>query len=77
MDLARAQPRAGVVPADGNTHMWILGDSGTETEEFMGRPSHRGEARAVMAVYVAADLSAERGEPVVLPRNDPGAIAAQ
>jgi scyllo-inositol 2-dehydrogenase (NAD+) len=36
-----------------------------------------GEARLVMDVYVAADLSAERGEPVMLPRNDPGAIAAQ
>lgn len=29
-----------------------------------------GEARLVMDVYNAADLSAERGEPVLLPRND-------
>ncbi len=36
-----------------------------------------GEARLVMDVYTAADLSAERGEPVLLPRNDTGAIAAQ
>jgi len=27
------------------------------------------EARAVMDVYLAADISAERGEPVTLPRN--------
>lgn len=27
------------------------------------------EARSVMDVYIAADLSAERGEPVTLPRN--------
>ena len=33
----------------------------------MVKPS---EAREVMDVYTAADLSAERGEPVMLPRND-------
>ncbi len=32
------------------------------------------EALLVMDVYNAADLSAERGEPVTLPRNDPGAV---
>ncbi len=36
-----------------------------------------GEARLVMDVYVAADLSVERNEPVNLPRNDTSAIAAQ
>ena len=30
----------------------------------------REEALTVMSVYTAADLSVERGEPVVLPRND-------
>ena len=29
------------------------------------------EARPVMDVYTATDLSVERGEPVTLPRNDP------
>jgi scyllo-inositol 2-dehydrogenase (NAD+) len=29
------------------------------------------QARAVMAVYIAADLSSERNEPVTLPLNDP------
>ncbi len=33
----------------------------------------RDEAILVMDVYNAADLSAERGEPVTLPRNDPTA----
>jgi hypothetical protein len=27
------------------------------------------EARAIMDIYLAADLSVERGEPVALPRN--------
>ncbi len=36
-----------------------------------------GEARLVMDVYTAADLSVERGEPILLPRNDTSAIAAQ
>ncbi len=36
----------------------------------------RDEAILVMDVYNAADLSAERGEPVMLPRNDPGAAGA-
>jgi len=31
------------------------------------------EARLVMEVCAAADLSVERGEPVSLPRNDPSA----
>jgi hypothetical protein len=29
------------------------------------------EARTVMDVYLAADLSAERNEPISLPRNAP------
>ena len=27
------------------------------------------EAKTVMELYIAADLSAERGEPITLPRN--------
>jgi hypothetical protein len=27
------------------------------------------EARLIMDIYIAADLSVERGEPVALPRN--------
>jgi len=36
----------------------------------------RDEAILVMDVYNAADLSAERGEPVTLPRNDPSPVKA-
>ena len=28
------------------------------------------EAKIVMELYIAADLSAEKGEPVLLPRNN-------
>ena len=28
----RTAPASGAVPADGNTHIWLLGDSGTATE---------------------------------------------
>jgi predicted dehydrogenase len=60
------------------------GPMATETQQFIEAVAldrevlvKPGEARLVMDVYVAADLSAERGEPVMLPRNDPGEIAAQ
>ena len=59
----RTAPRAGEVPADGNTHIWILGDSGTETEEFMGRASHRGEARAVMEGFLEYNREQAGDEP--------------
>ena len=62
----RTAPRAGQVPADGNTHIWILGDSGTETEEFMGRASHRGEARAVMEGYLKYSREQAGDEPLDL-----------
>ena len=62
----RTAPRAGQVPADGNTHIWILGDSGTETEEFMGRASHRGEASAVMEGYLEYSREQAGDEPLDL-----------
>ena len=35
------------------------------------------QARKVMEVYIAADLSAERNEPVLLPLNaDPASVSA-
>jgi len=62
----RTAPRAGEMPADGNTHVWILGDSGTETEAFMGRASHRGEARAVMEGFLAYNREQAGDEPLDL-----------
>lgn len=53
------------------------GPMATETNYFIdcvarGKPVmvKPAEARQVMEVYVAADISAERNEPVTLPRND-------
>ncbi len=53
------------------------GPMATETNYFIdcctrGKPVmvKIGEARQVMEVYIAADISAERNEPVTLPRND-------
>ncbi len=40
----------------------------THDTPVMVKPS---EARLVMYVYTAADISDELGEPVTLPRNDP------
>jgi hypothetical protein len=44
----RTAPRSGEVPEDGNTHIWLLGDSGTATEQSGGQFSHAGEAVEVM-----------------------------
>ena len=55
-------------PMAGETAHFI--DAVVHDRPVMVKPA---EARLVMDVYVAADLSAERGEPVLLPRNDPGA----
>lgn len=44
----RTAPKAGQLPADGNTHIWLLGDSGTATETQGGRYTHPGEALEVL-----------------------------
>lgn len=62
----RTAPRPGAVSADGNAHIWILGDSGTETETFMGRATHRGEARAVMEGFLTYNRAQAQDEPVDL-----------
>jgi len=48
-------PETGSVPADGNTRIWIIGDSGTASERNLqtGEPMHPGEAAAVYAGYRA------------------------
>jgi 3',5'-cyclic AMP phosphodiesterase CpdA len=53
-------PAPGNVPADGNTHILILGDSGTATED-----GHEGEAAQVLAGYEAYS-AANGGEAVDL-----------
>jgi hypothetical protein len=49
-------PTTGQVPEDGNTRIWLIGDSGTGGDD--GRASHEGEAMAVLAgmkSYIASD----------------------
>jgi predicted dehydrogenase len=52
-------------PMANETHYFI--DCCTRGKPLMVKAS---EARQVMDVYMAADLSAERNEPIALPRND-------
>jgi len=55
----RTAPESGQLPQDGNTRVWLIGDSGTGSDD---EPAHAGEAAAVLAgmeTFVAKD-----GEPV-------------
>ncbi len=56
----RTPPDANRPPRDGNTHIWIIGDSGTRTEE-----GHEGEAARVLAGFQAYNR-AGGAEPVDL-----------
>ena len=54
-------------PADNNTHIWIVGDSGTVTEKKYGtgQPSHPGEAKAVMDGFLRYNEAGDK-EPLDL-----------
>lgn len=52
-------------PMANETHYFI--DCVARGKPVLVKPA---EARAIIEVYIAADLSAERNEPVTLPRND-------
>jgi hypothetical protein len=59
-------PNSNKAPQDGNTHIWIVGDSGTATEvSSSGVPTHAGEAAAVRDGFAAYN-AAHGGEPVDL-----------
>jgi hypothetical protein len=60
----RTAPALGGVPADGNTHIWLLGDSGTATENQGGSYSHAGEAVDVMNGFLAYNKSQAGNEPL-------------
>lgn len=62
----RTAPPPGELPADGNTHIWLLGDSGTETEEFQGHYSHLGEALEVKQGFLKYNQKQADNEPVDL-----------
>ena len=64
--MFRTAPMPGAVPEDGNTHIWLLGDSGTETENFAGRYSHKGEAIDVMNGFLKYNASQAASEPLDL-----------
>jgi hypothetical protein len=52
----RTFPVPGELPADGNTRIWLIGDSGTGGDDE--RPSHEGEAAAVrdgMTTFIEKD----------------------
>lgn len=62
----RTAPPAGQVPADGNTHIWIIGDSGTESLEYpAGEFPLLGKARSVMEGFLSYNASANN-EPLDL-----------
>jgi hypothetical protein len=45
----RTAPPTGSPPKDGNVHVWIIGDSGTATEQYpLGNYTHPGEAKMVL-----------------------------
>jgi hypothetical protein len=62
----RTAPRPGKTPADGNTHIWLLGDSGTATEQFRGHFTHPGEAMQVKQGFLTYNREQAGNEPVDL-----------
>ncbi len=59
-------PLPGQPPADGNVHIWLLGDSGTQTEQFMGHYTHPGEAELVRQGFLKYNESQAGNEPLDL-----------
>ena len=59
-------PRKGALPSDGNTHIWLLGDSGTATEKSLGHYSHAGEAIDVMNGFLKYNQAQANSEPLDL-----------
>ena len=62
----RTAPVPGAVPEDGNTHIWLLGDSGTATQGLQGTFSHEGEAIDVMNGFLKYNKSQAGDEPIDL-----------
>lgn len=60
----RTAPKPGDTPADGNTHIWLIGDSGTATEQFRGHFSHTGEALAVKEGFLKYNAEQAGSEPL-------------
>jgi len=58
-------PNTGSIPADGRVHVWLLGDSGTATEQYSGKYTHPGEAQQVLDGFLQYN-KAEGGEDLDL-----------
>ncbi len=61
-------PAPNTLPKDGNTHIWILGDSGTATmtHAITGQPRHEGEAAAVRDGFLSYNAAQGKAEPIDL-----------
>lgn len=59
----RTAPNSNKPPADGNTHILIVGDSGTQTEKNGDELEHDGEAAEVLAGFETYNAN-NGGEPV-------------
>ncbi len=61
-------PAHNAIPKDGNTHIWILGDSGTATmtHEITGKQRHAGEAAAVRDGFLRYNAAQGAGEAIDL-----------
>jgi hypothetical protein len=64
----RTAPPSNKPPKDGNTHIWMIGDSGTETEQspFTGEFTHPGEAEEVKQGFLAYNADKEPVDLFVL-----------
>lgn len=62
--LFHTAPRTGNLPKDGSVYAWILGDSGTATEQYSGLYTHPGEAQAVMDGFLK--YNSKSAEPLDL-----------
>jgi hypothetical protein len=62
----RTAPVTGKLPSDGNTHIWLLGDSGTATQKSRARYTHKGEALAVKEGFLTYNREQANNEPLDL-----------
>ncbi len=64
----RTAPRFNRTPRDGNTHIWLVGDSGTQTEQspFTGEFTHLGEAEEVKQGFLTYNQGKEPVDLFVL-----------
>jgi hypothetical protein len=62
----KTAPLPGSLPRDGNTHIWLLGDSGTASEVSHGKFKYPGEALAVKNGFLKYNQQQANGEDLDL-----------